>query len=71
MLVPNPTTSRPVKRGRGPCLFRQRDVTKAVRAVKAAGLAVAKVEIGADGKIIVTTGKPSEDPERNPWDDVA
>jgi hypothetical protein len=65
-----PTAAAPVKRRRGPCLFRQRDVTKALRAVTAAGLPVAKVEVGTDGKIIVTTGKPSEETERNPWDEA-
>jgi hypothetical protein len=58
---------------RGSCTFRQRDVTKAVKAVAAAGVEVARVEIDRNGKIIVVTGKPvetTEDTQRNEWDDV-
>jgi hypothetical protein len=33
---------------RRPCVFRQRDVTKAVKAVVAAGVVVAKVEVDRD-----------------------
>jgi len=35
--------------------FRQRDVTRAIRAVSVAGVAVARVEIGRDGRIVVVT----------------
>ena len=42
---------------RGPCTFRQTDVTRAVKAVRAAGVEVAKVVVDKDGKIIVVTGK--------------
>lgn len=45
---------------RGPATFRQRDLTAAVRAVVAAGVEVARVEVGSDGKIVVVAGKPSE-----------
>lgn len=38
--------------------FRQRDVSRAVRAVLETGVGVARVEIGADGKISILTGKP-------------
>jgi hypothetical protein len=55
---------------RGPATFRQRDVTKAVRAVASAGMAVVKVEVDKDGKIIVVVGAPDKTggPERNEWD---
>jgi hypothetical protein len=57
---------------RKPSSFRQADVTKAVRAVAAAGLGVARVDIGADGKITITTGRGVEDAPApaNPWDAV-
>jgi type II secretory pathway component GspD/PulD (secretin) len=56
---------------RGPSTFRQRDVMAFVKAVRAAGVQVARVEVDADGKIVVVTGKPSdiEDvKEINEWD---
>lgn len=43
---------------RGPATFRQRDMTAAIRAVRAAGVSVARVEVDRDGKIIVIPGKP-------------
>lgn len=43
---------------RGPSSFKQSDIVRAVRGVKAAGVEVAKVEIDKDGKIIVIIGKP-------------
>jgi hypothetical protein len=39
---------------RGPSTFRQQDVTRALRATKAAGYAVASVQIDRSGNIIVT-----------------
>lgn len=45
---------------RGPCTFRQQDVTRALRATVAAGIEVQRVEIDKDGKIVVVTGKPAE-----------
>ena len=43
---------------RQPLTFRQRDVVRAVKAMKAAGEQVTKVEIDKYGKIVVTIGKP-------------
>jgi hypothetical protein len=43
---------------RGPCTFRHNDVKRAVKAVREAGVEVAKVEIDKDGKIIIETVKP-------------
>lgn len=41
---------------RGPASFRQSDVTRAIKATQKAGVALARVEIGRDGKIILVTG---------------
>jgi hypothetical protein len=38
--------------------FRQRDVTRAIRAVSVAGVGIARVEIGTDGKIVIVTQQP-------------
>jgi len=46
---------------RGPSNFKKTDVTRATRAVLAAGLDVARVEIGKDGVIVVVSGKAAED----------
>lgn len=58
---------------RGPSTFRQRDVTAAIKAVVAAGVEVARVEVDKNGKIVVVTGGKSEqeprvDVEPNEWD---
>src|SRR5262249_2642079 len=45
---------------RGPALFRQRDLTKTLKAVAAARVDVARVEIDRTGKIVVVMGKPVE-----------
>jgi hypothetical protein len=52
-------------------MFRKRDLTKAVKAVVAAGCEVARAEIGPDGKITVIVGKPADDAKGgNEWDEV-
>jgi hypothetical protein len=60
---------------RGPCTFKQRDMTKAVKAVVAAGVPVAKVEVDKAGKITVVVagnGQESSDEGRegNEWDRI-
>ena len=57
---------------RGPQTFRQRDVSAAIRAAKTAGLEVARVEVGKDGKIVIVTtnGVPVEPVPGNEWDVV-
>lgn len=42
---------------RGPCTFKQRDVMRALRATRAAGVDVQRIEIEKDGKIIIVPGK--------------
>lgn len=60
---------------RGPCTFRQRDVTAAVKAVVAAGCEPARAEIDpVTGKIVVVIGKPKEISDEgrggNEWDRI-
>ena len=43
---------------RGTCTFRQRDVTAAIKAAKAAGVDVARIEVDRDGKVVILAGKP-------------
>lgn len=60
---------------RGPCTFKQRDVTKAVRGTVAGGVDVRSVEIHTDGRIVVTAGKPLELADEgkggNEWDNIS
>jgi len=42
---------------RGHCTFRQSDLTRAIKAVKAAGEKVASAKIDKDGNIVIITGK--------------
>lgn len=51
--------------------FRQQDVTRAVRAVMAAGEQVRRVEVDKSGKIVVIVGQEAPQPgQSNEWDDV-
>ena len=45
---------------RRPSAFTQSDVTRALKAVRAAGVEVGRVEIDKEGKIVVIIGKPDE-----------
>jgi hypothetical protein len=53
-------------------VFKKTDVTRATRAVLAAGLDVARIEVNKDGKIIIVPGKPDAytSVPGNPWDEV-
>ena len=42
---------------RRPSIFKKTDVTRAAKAVLAAGLEIARIEIGTDGAIVVVPGK--------------
>ena len=60
---------------RRPSAFKKSDVTRATKAIVAAGLDIARVEIAKDGAIIVVPGKPDhaapeDNEERNEWDEV-
>lgn len=57
---------------RGPRLFKQSDLTAAVKAVENAGKSVAKVELDKDGKItLFIAGRDSVAPATNPWEQSA
>ena len=65
--------------GRGPCTFRQRDVTRAVKALTAAGIEVARIDIKRDGQISIVPkniggqdeqARPAEQEEVNDWDSI-
>lgn len=53
---------------RGRCTFRQSDATKLVKAVVAAGIEVARVEVDKEGKIVVFVGKSGETSEATDLD---
>jgi hypothetical protein len=60
---------------RGQQTFKQRDVTKALKATVKAGLPVERVEIDRGGKIIIVTAKAEgaeneDNQERNEWDEA-
>jgi hypothetical protein len=59
---------------RGPSTFRQRDLTRAVKAVIAAGLHVAGVKVSGQGEIEIVTGdeRMQDSPPQggNEWDRV-
>jgi len=59
---------------RAPSTFRQQDVTRAVKAVTAAGVHIARIEIDKSGKIVIVTADPTDQPgertEANEWDRV-
>jgi hypothetical protein len=59
---------------RAPSTFRQQDVTRAVKAVAAAGVHIARIEIDKAGKIVIIAADAvdqlGENPEVNEWDRV-
>jgi hypothetical protein len=59
---------------RAPSTFRQQDIAKAVKAVMAAGVHIARIEIDKAGKIVIIAsdgaGQPAQIPEANEWDRV-
>lgn len=55
---------------RAPSTFRQQDVTRAVKAVTAAGVNIARVEIDKSGKIVIVTADEAPSREGNEWDKI-
>jgi hypothetical protein len=63
---------------RASATFRQRDVTAAIRAARAAGVELARIEVTKDGTIRMTIGTPpkivevapGECPGPDEWDDL-
>jgi hypothetical protein len=65
---------------RGPCTFKKTDLTRAVEAVVAAGLAVNRVLMNKDGSFVLMTDKDADAVDEieqhsisvipNPWDRV-
>jgi hypothetical protein len=59
---------------RAPSTFRQQDVTRAVKAVAAAGVHIARIEIDKAGKIVIitmgATEQLGENMEANEWDRI-
>jgi hypothetical protein len=57
---------------RAPSTFRQQDVTRAVKAVTAAGVHIARIEIDKAGKIVIITAGMTDhlsvSTEANEWD---
>ena len=59
---------------RAPSTFRQQDVTRAVKAVTAAGVDIARIEIDKTGTIRIITLKAEpngQGREANEWDSVS
>jgi hypothetical protein len=49
---------------RAPCTFRQTDLTRAVKAVVAAGVEITRIEIDKTGKIVIVTATaPADGPQ--------
>jgi hypothetical protein len=60
---------------RRPCMFRQTDLTRALKGARAAGMGIAHVEIEKDGKIVVVPGEQQKGTServtaQNEWDEV-
>jgi hypothetical protein len=53
-----------------PARFTQADIRRAVAAVIATGLQVAKVEIEPTGKLVLFTGTTPDSPDANEWADL-
>jgi hypothetical protein len=50
--------------------FRQREITRSIKAARAAGVEVDRVEIATDGRIVVHLGGGADNPKTNTADAV-
>ena len=58
---------------RAPSIFRQQDVTKAIKGATKAGVNIARIEIVKDGRIVIITATEAAwigGEEENSWDRV-
>jgi len=55
---------------RAPSIFRQQDVTKAIKGVTKAGVNIARIEIAKDGRIAIITAAEPMPRKANEWDRV-
>ena len=60
---------------RGKCKFKQSDITRALRATKAAGVGISKIEIEPDGRMVIVLSDGEGEMtdyhcSGNPWDNV-
>jgi hypothetical protein len=60
---------------KGLLTFKQTDLRRAIKAFQKLGLPITGAEIHRDGKIVVMTGRPTDDlptihKEGNPWDTI-
>jgi hypothetical protein len=56
---------------RGPSIFRQQDITKAIKGATKAGVNIGRIEIAKDGRIVIITATEAAQIERgedNEWD---
>jgi hypothetical protein len=60
--------------GRGPSSFREIDVRRAIKAARAAGIEVERIDVKKGGGFSIIPGKSGEQidaaTETNPWDDA-
>ena len=58
---------------RAPSVFKQQDITRAIKGAVAAGVEIARIEIAKDGRIvIITAAEPTQfgAGEGNEWDRI-
>jgi hypothetical protein len=55
---------------RAPSIFRQQDLTKAIRGATKAGVDIARIEIAQDGRIVIVAGKSQDQTIATPQDDL-